>query len=97
MRIISRRTLREYWQTHPDAKQPLQAWYTNVKRADWKTPNDVKVSYRNASFVANNRVIFNIKGNSYRLVVAINYKYRIVYIRFIGTHQEYDRIQASTV
>ena len=97
MRIISRRTLREYWQTHPDAKQPLQAWYTNVKRADWKTPNDVKVSYRNASFVANNRVIFNIKGNSYRLVVAINYEYRIVYIRFIGTHQEYDRIQASTV
>lgn len=97
MRIISRRTLREYWQTHPDAKQPLQAWYTNVKRADWKTPNDVKVSYRNASFVANNRVIFNIKGNSYRLVVAINYEFRIVYIRFIGTHQEYDRIQASTV
>ncbi len=97
MRIISRRTLREYWQTHPDAKQPLQAWYTNVKRADWRTPNDVKVSYRNASFVANNRVIFNIKGNSYRLVVAINYEYRIVYIRFIGTHQEYDRIQASTV
>ena len=97
MRIISRRTLREYWQTHPDAKQSLQAWYTNVKRADWKTPNDVKVSYRNASFVANNRVIFNIKGNSYRLVVAINYQYRIVYIRFIGTHQEYDRIQVSTV
>lgn len=97
MRIISRRTLREYWQTHPDAKQPLQAWYTNVKRADWKTPSDVKASYRNASFVANNRVIFNIKGNLYCLVVAINYEYRIVYIRFIGTHQEYDRIQASTV
>ena len=89
--------MREYWQTHPGAKQPLQAWYTNVKRADWKTPNDVKVSYRNASFVANNRVIFNIKGNSYRLVVAINYEYRIVYIRFIGTHKEYDRIQISTV
>ncbi len=82
---------------HPDAERPLQAWYAKVKRADWKTSSDIKAAYQNASFVANNRVIFNIKGNSYRLVVAIKYQYRIVYIRFIGTHQEYDRIDITTI
>ncbi len=97
MRIISRRTLREFWVKHSDAERPLQAWYANVKRANWKTPSDVKAAYRNASFVENNRVVFNIKGNTYRLVVAINYQYGIIYIRFIGTHQEYDRINAATV
>ena len=97
MRIISRRTLKEFWVAHPDAERPLQAWYANVKRADWKTPSDVKATYQNASFVENNRVIFNIKGNSYRLVVAINYQYRIVYIRFVGTHQVYDKINVATI
>lgn len=97
MRIISRRTLREFWEKHPDAERPLQAWYVNVKNADWKTPSDVKGAYRNASFVGNNRIVFNIKGNTYRLVVAMNYQYGIIYIRFIGTHQEYDRINAATV
>ncbi|MDE0087800.1 MAG: type II toxin-antitoxin system HigB family toxin [Candidatus Poribacteria bacterium] len=97
MRIISRRTLKEFWAKHSDAERPLQAWYANVKRENWKTPSDVKVTYRNASFVENNRVVFNIKGNTYRLVVAINYQYGIIYIRFIGTHQEYDRINAATV
>ena len=87
----------EFWQRYPDAEQPFRAWYTNVKRADWKTPSEVKTAYRNASFVENNRVVFNIKGNSYRLVAAINYQYRIVYIRFVGTHQAYDRINASTI
>lgn len=89
--------LREFWQRYPDAEQPLRAWYANVKRADWKTPSDVKTAYRNASFVQNNRVIFNIKGNSYRLVAAINYQYRIVYIRFVGTHQVYDKINPATI
>ena len=97
MRIISRRTLKEFWAKHSDAERPLRAWYANVKRENWKTPSDVKAAYRNASFVRNNRVVFNIKGNTYRLVVAINYKYGIIYIRFIGTHQEYDRINAATV
>lgn len=97
MRIISRRTLREFWTKHSDAERPLQAWHANVKRANWRTPSDVKAAYRNASFVENNRVVFNIKGNTYRLVVAINYQYGIIYIRFIGTHQEYDRIDAATV
>ena len=97
MRIISRRALREFWSRHPNAEQPLRAWYANTKNADWKTPSDVKAIYRNASFVENNRVIFNIKGNSYRLVVAIDYQSGIVYIRFIGTHQAYNKINVATI
>ncbi|MCD6345159.1 MAG: type II toxin-antitoxin system HigB family toxin [Anaerolineae bacterium] len=97
MRIISRKALREFWEHHPDARQALQAWYADVKRAVWKTPADIKGVYRNASIVANNRVVFNIKGNRYRLVGGINYEYGIVYIRFVGTHQEYDRIDAATI
>lgn len=97
MRIISRKALREFWEQYRDTEQPLQAWYANVKRADWKTPSDVKVTYRNASIVANNRVVFNIKGNSYRLVVAIDYQYSIVYIRFVGTHQAYNKINVTTI
>ena len=97
MRVISRKALREFWEKHPDSQQPLRAWYANVKRATWKTSADVKIAYRNASFVANNRVVFNIKGNHYRLVAAIDYKYSVIYIRFIGTHQEYDKIDVATI
>jgi mRNA interferase HigB len=97
MRIISRKALREFWEKHPDARQALQAWYVDAKRAIWRTPADIKSVYRNASIVANNRVVFNVKGNHYRLVVAIQYEYGIVYIRFVGTHQEYDRIDAATI
>ena len=97
MRIISRRALREFWEKHPDAEGPLQAWYANVKRANWKIPSDVKAIYRSASFIENNRVVFNIKGNSYRLITAINYQYGVVYIRFVGTHQLYNRINAATI
>ena len=97
MRIISRRALREFWAKHPDTEQSLRAWYANVKRADWKTPSDVKATYQNASIVANNRVVFNIKGNSYRLVGTIDYQYSIVYIRFVGTHQAYNKINVTTI
>ena len=97
MRVISRRALREFWRKHPDAERPLQVWYANVKRADWKTPSDVKSTYRNVSIVENNRVVFNIKGNTYRLVAAIDYQYGIVYIRFVGTHQTYDKINVATI
>ncbi|MDZ7260672.1 MAG: type II toxin-antitoxin system HigB family toxin [candidate division KSB1 bacterium] len=97
MRIISRKTLREFWEQHPDAQQALQAWYHDAKRATWKTPADVKNVYRNASFVGNNRVVFNIKGNQYRLVVAIQYQYGIIYIRFVGTHAEYDKIDVARI
>jgi mRNA interferase HigB len=97
MRVIARKTLREFWERHSDAKQALQAWYADVKHANWKSPTDIKSIYRNASFVANNRVVFNIKGNRYRLVVSIQYDYGIVYIRFVGTHQEYDQIDVTRV
>lgn len=97
MRIISRKTLREFWEEHPDARQVLQVWYADVKRAEWRSPADIKNVYRNVSIVANNRAVFNIKGNHYRLVVAIQYEFGIVYIRFIGTHAEYDRIDVATI
>jgi mRNA interferase HigB len=97
MRIISRKTLKEFWDQHPDAQQPLQAWYHDTKHALWKSPTDIKEVYRNASFIAKNRVVFNVKGNKYRLIVAIRYEYGIVYIRFVGTHREYERIDASTI
>ncbi|HDH04798.1 MAG TPA: type II toxin-antitoxin system HigB family toxin [Nitrospirae bacterium] len=97
MRVIARKTLREFWESHTDARQPLQAWYADVKHAVWKKPSDIKEVYRNASFIANNRVVFNIKGNKYRLVVVIQYEHSIVYIRFVGTHREYDRIDVATI
>ncbi len=97
MRIISRKVFRKFWGKHPDAEQPLRAWLKNVKQASWQTPSDVKNSYRSASFVANNRVIFNIKGNHYRIVIVIKYQYGIVYIRFVGTHSEYDKIDTTTI
>ena len=97
MRIISRKTRKDFWERHSDAEQPLQAWYADLKAAKWKSPSEIKNAYRNASFVGNNRVVFNIKGNTYRVVVAIQYQFGIVYIRFVGTHEEYDRIDAAAV
>lgn len=97
MRIIARKTVQTFWDTHPDAEQPLRAWFAKASQANWQTPGDIKNDYRNASFIANNRVVFNIKGNDYRLVVAIKYEYNVVYIRFIGAHQAYDRIDATTI
>ncbi len=97
MRIISRKALRDFWEAHTDARQALQAWYADVKHAAWKTPAEIKREYRSASFVGNNRVVFNIKGNKYRVIVAVQYKFQLVYIRFVGTHQEYDQIDATTV
>jgi mRNA interferase HigB len=97
VRIISRKTLREFWEKHPDAQQPLQAWYFDVKHSSWKGPADIKNIYRNASFPADNRVVFNIKGNKYRVVVAVQYDFGIVYIRFVGTHKDYDKIDAVTI
>ena len=97
MRIISRKVLREFWEKHPDARQSLQAWYADVKHASWKKTSDIKNIYRNASFLSNNRVVFNIKGNNYRVIVVVQYSYSMVYIRFVGTHKEYDRINAKTI
>ncbi len=97
MRIIAKRTLREFWQRHADAEEPLLAWYREVEQEDWDDPTKVKAKYQNASIVADNRVVFNIKGNDYRLVVKINYPHRVVYIRFVGTHAEYDHINVEEV
>ena len=97
MRIISKKTLREFWKIHADAEQPLKSWHAKVKLAEWKTSKDIKIDYRNASFVANNRIIFNINGNTYRLVTAINYDFGIIYIRFVGSHENYDKIDATTI
>ena len=97
MRIIARRTLREFWERHPDSEQPLKAWFAEAQAADWRNPQGIKSRYRHASFVADNRVIFNIGGNKYRLITHVNYDFRIVYIKFVGTHGEYDRIDPGTI
>ena len=97
MRIFSRKALREFWARHPDARQTLQAWYADAKHARWASPGEIKQTYQSASILTNNRVVFNIKGNRYRLVVAVNYQFGLVYIRFIGTHSEYDKIDATTI
>jgi len=97
MRIIAKSTLRVFWQRHPDAEEPLLAWFRETEKADWESPARVKAQYRSASFVRGNRVVFNIKGNDYRLVVKINYPYRVVYVRFVGTHAEYDKINVEEV
>lgn len=97
MRIIAKRTLREFWIKHKDSKQQLEAWYHEVDKSLWDSPNDIKRNYPTASILPDNRVVFNIKGNKYRIVVRINYDYGIVWIRFVGTHAEYDKIDARKI
>ena len=97
VRIVARRTLRQFWEKHRDAEQPLRAWYHDVAKADWKSPADVKRVYANASVVADDRIVFDIGGNKYRLIVAVNHRYRMCYVRFIGTHRAYDRVDVATV
>jgi len=96
MRIISRARLKECWIRYPDAEQPLLAWYREVEREDWDQPARVKDKYGSASFVGE-RVVFNIGGNKYRLIVWINYPFRVVYVRFVGTHKEYDKINVEEI
>lgn len=97
MRIISVKYLRDFWGCHPDAEQALKAWHEEAKTAAWKVPQDIKNRYRTASFVGSNRVVFNIKGNEYRLIAAVACRFEAIYIKFVGTHAEYDRIDALTV
>jgi mRNA interferase HigB len=97
VRIIAKRTLRTFWKRHPKAKGPLEAWHQEVARADWATPSDVNAQFRSASMLQGNRVAFNIAGNHYRLIVKINYPYRVIYIRFIGSHTDYDTINVTTI
>lgn len=99
MRVIALGRLREFWQRpgRAAAEQPLRAWFKEAEHADWVGPADIKRRYASASFLNENRVVFNIGGNKYRLIVRILYRYRTVYIRFVGTHAEYDRIDADKV
>lgn len=97
MRIVAKATLQRFWVAHPDAEQPLKAWHEEVRKASWATPQELKAQYRSASIRPNRRVVFNIKGNSYRLVVAIAFKVQAVYVKFIGTHEEYDAIDVDTI
>jgi mRNA interferase HigB len=100
MRIIAKRTIVEFYKDkpeHADAKAQLEAWYSDVRSARWKNPADVKALYRSASILKSNRVVFNICGNKYRLVVKVNYPAQIVFIRFIGTHKQYDSINAEEI
>lgn len=96
MRIISTSKLVDYYTKYPETEQPLKAWISEVKKANWQTANEIKQQYRNASILKDRRVVFNIKGNHHRLVVAIAYKLGAAYIKFIGTHEEYDKIDANS-
>ena len=97
MRIIAKRTLRGFWEREPRAEQPLKAWYAIASKVDWSSPAEVKAAYRNASILGDNRVVFNIGGNRFRLVVRFDYTHRLGSVRFAGTHTEYDAVDASSV
>jgi len=97
VRVIARKTLRDYWEKESGAEQELKAWFAEAEAAEWETPADVKEKYGNASVLKDGRVVFNICGNNYRLVTRINYSFQTIYIRFIGTHKEYDKIDAQTI
>ena len=97
MRVIAKKTLREFWLKHKDAEQQIKSWHREVDRAVWRSPADVRTEYVTASFLADNRVVFNIKVNRYRIVVKINYEFVIVWVRFIGTHAQYDKIDATKI
>jgi len=97
MRIIAVRTLREYRRVHNHAELPLKAWFQAAKLAEWRTPQDIKDEHANVSILRDNRAVFNILGNNYRLVVKIHYNTQTVFIRFVGTHREYDGIDAESV
>lgn len=97
MRIIAKKALKDFWEVHSDSEQTLKCWFNEVRKLRWNSPNEIKTLYPSASILSDNRVVFNIKGNKYRLVVKINYNYKIVWIRFIGTHKEYDKINSEKI
>jgi len=97
LRVIAKKILRDFWVKHEDCEQQLKSWFQEATKAVWKGPKDIKRDYPSASILADNRVVFNIKGNHYRLIVRVNYDYGMVWIRFIGTHAQYDRIDATKI
>lgn len=96
-RIFAKSTLRKYWEKHPDSEQYLKTWYDTAMSAQWKTQNDIKKTYSKVSILKGKRAVFNIKGNSYRLVVKFNFKKQWAFVRFIGTHTDYDKIDVNTI
>lgn len=96
-RIVAKSTLVQFWKDHPDSEQYLKTWYDTSMHSHWMNPNDIKKAYATASILKNGRVVFNIKGNTYRLVVKFNYEKQWGFIKFIGTHEEYDKIDANTI
>ena len=97
MRVVAKRILRDFWGKHADAEQPLKNWYREASKSAWSNPVDIKRDYAKVSILKGGRVVFNICGNQYRLVVDINYERQWVFVRFIGTHQDYDKIDANTI
>lgn len=97
MRIIAKKILRDFWTIHKDFEQQLKSWYQEASKAEWKNLNELKAEYPNASILSDNWVVFNIKGNSYRLIIKMNFDYQMIWIRFIGTHPEYDKIDATKI
>ncbi len=100
MRVIAKRTLRQFWQTSSrcaDAQGPIEAWHAEALKASWRNPQEVKAQFRSASILKGGRVVFNIAGNKYRLVVSIDYERQACFVKFIGTHEQYDSIDAETV
>ncbi len=96
-RIFAKSTFRSFWESYPDSEQYLKTWYDTALNSDWKIPNDVKQTYANASILKESRIVFNIKENSYRLVAKFNFEKQWIFIRFIGTHSEYDKIDTNTI
>ncbi|WP_181307720.1 type II toxin-antitoxin system HigB family toxin [Rufibacter sp. XAAS-G3-1] len=96
-RIVAKKTLRDFWEKHADSEQYLKTCFDTTRASDWKSPNDIKRTFAHASIIGQNRVVFNIKGNSYRLIVQFNYARQWAFIRFIGTHSEYDKVNAETI
>jgi mRNA interferase HigB len=97
LRVIAKKILREFWVKHEDSEQQLKSWFREAEKAEWNNPNQIQAEYSTASITKENRVVFNIKGNNYRLIAKINFEYQMVWIRFIGTHAEYDKINANTI
>ncbi|WP_299355735.1 type II toxin-antitoxin system HigB family toxin [Mucilaginibacter sp.] len=97
MRVIAKSTLREFWEKHSDCEQQLKSWYQEASRANWRNSNEIKTEYPSASILQDNRIVFNIKGNNYRLIIRINFAYQMIWIRFVGTHSEYDKIDANKI
>jgi mRNA interferase HigB len=97
LKILAKKILRDFWESNPEVEDQLKSWYQEAFKSSWPNPNYVKDEFPNSRLIPNNRVIFNIKGNQYRLIVRVNYKYQMIYVRFIGTHEDYDKIDPTKI